>query len=179
LKLDTEQITFTGFEPPEQNELNFLYSIASALKHTIEDRGGNPDDLIFKSNLGYTTAFFVKLTIFRIKLRGKQHYISLPDIFEDLIPDSYPQKRVNSNEKYIRILINDEHPVESYIDFLTIVAAETLNRYPSAWSCCSHYKECSDAKACVHPNKTFALECKYRKILNSGRIFYGKNRNID
>ena len=77
------------------------------------------------------------------------------------------------------MLIDGEHPAESYIDFLAKIAGETVNRYPKAWDCCSRYLECSDAGKCVHPNRVFALDCGYRKILASGRIFYGERRNID
>lgn len=31
----------------------------------------------------------------------------------------------------------------------------------------------------VHPGKAVALECGYRKILASGRVFYGERRNVD
>lgn len=45
-------------------------------------------------------------------------------------------------------------------------------------ACCSRYLECSDAKQCVHPDPAFALGCGYRKILASGKIYYGENRNV-
>ena len=47
------------------------------------------------------------------------------------------------------------------------------------FGCCSHFIECSDAKKCVHENKLYSKACIYRDSLDKGRIFYGKNRNID
>ena len=181
----TDQVTLSGFEPPEYKESLFLDSIFPKLMAAVEEHGG-PSVLLTRKatqteskSSGYSVVSFGTLTAFRLRLRGKQHYISLPTVFSDLVPDSFPQKSVASELKYIRILVDSSHPIESYSDFLVKVAGESVNRYPKAWDCCSRYMECSDSKTCIHPDKTFALECGYRKTLNSGRIFYGKNRNID
>lgn len=49
-----------------------------------------------------------------------------------------------------------------------------------SFGCCSRFNECSDKLECVHENKLYAAGCKYRKInLENGRVFYGKNKNID
>ena len=46
--------------------------------------------------------------------------------------------------------------------------------------CCSRYVECSDAKTCLHPDFLYASgACMYKKNLDAGRIFYGKNRIKD
>lgn len=176
-----EQFTFPGFESPEYQEFLFLSSILPEMKDSIFAQGGEIEDLKYKSTENYTVVSFSGLTSFRLKLRGNVHYISLPAIFDDLIPDNYPTKRMNSDSerKYIRISINKYHPIESYKEFLVCVVGETVNRYPKEWDCCSRYQECSDKMACVHPNRRDAIKCGYRKILHSGRIFYGKNRNID
>lgn len=46
-----------------------------------------------------------------------------------------------------------------------------------AFGCCSSYIECSDNKKCIKSN-TFSINCQYRRNLEAGRIFYGKNRNM-
>lgn len=56
-----------------------------------------------------------------------------------------------------------------------------INFSPIEWfGCCSRYEECSDAKKCllVEIDQIRARGCSYRKNLENGRIFYGKNRNI-
>ncbi len=52
------------------------------------------------------------------------------------------------------------------------------NNVNTEFDCCSRYEQCSDAKTCIHPDKQRALLCGYRKKLEKGIIFYGKNRNI-
>ncbi len=181
----SSQITLTGFESPEYHEKEFLTIIETDLRAAVESIGGDGSLLSITTTKstkisagGYTAVKFGNLTAFRIKIRGKQHYISIPLSLADLIPVDAPSKKPTNSEKYYRVLITDEHSAESYIPFLVNVVSETVNRYPKEWDCCSRYLECSDAKTCVHPDKAFALGCGYRKILSSGRIFYGSNRNI-
>ena len=179
------QITMMGFETPDYREALFLETVLPIFKSAVSAKGSDGNLVSYRAtqvdskSSGYTAVFFHNFTAFRLRLRGKQHYISLPLAFVDLVPDEFPVKQLDSDTKYLRILIDENHTIESYTDFLTIVVGETVNRYPTEWSCCSRFDACSDAKACIHPDKTFALGCGYRKILNSGRIFYGKNRNID
>ena len=179
------QITLTGFESPEHHEKEFLSTIESGLRAAVKSMGGDSSLLSITATKptkfsagGYTVVKFGNLTAFRIRIRGKEHYISIPTSLADLIPTDAPCKKPTKNEKYYRVLITDEYPFESYTPFLVNVVSETVNRYPKEWDCCSRYLECSDAKTCVHPDKAFALGCGYLKILSSGRIFYVKNRNI-
>lgn len=178
-------MAFIGFEDPEYHEKEFLSTIEPDLRAAVESMGGDSDLLSIAATKpakfsagGYTVVKFGNLTAFRLRIRGKQHSISIPLSLADLIPEDAPSKKPTKNEKYYRVLITDEYPLENYSSFLVNVVSETVNRYPKEWDCCSRYLECSDAKTCVHPDKTFALGCGYRKILSSGRIFYGKNRNI-
>lgn len=56
-----------------------------------------------------------------------------------------------------------------------------LDNYTSkaaSFGCCSMFIECSDAKRCIHENKLYSKACAYRKNLEAGRIFYGKNKTI-
>lgn len=69
--------------------------------------------------------------------------------------------------------------VESYAYALQAVLDVIINRTPTDFDCCSKYMECSDAMRCICPDHVSPLQCSYRKVLKSGRVFYGKNRNID
>lgn len=174
----SSQITLAGFESPEYREKEFLSIIESDLRAAVESMGGDGQLMKITVTNSYTAVMVGKLTAFRLRIRGKRHYISIPLSLADLIPADAPSRKPTKNEKYYRVFITDKHSFESYIPFLVNIASETVNRYPKEWDCCSRYLECSDAKNCVHPEKAVALCCGYRKILGSGRIFYGKNRNI-
>lgn len=47
-----------------------------------------------------------------------------------------------------------------------------------SFDCCSSFKKCSDALECVHKDNPIFDTCTYRKKLESGIVFYGKNQNI-
>lgn len=184
--MNSDQVTMTGFEAPEINELHFLKSIRREIDMAVAQKGGDPKLISIKSTRptkgssgGYTVVKLENFTAFRLKLRGKQQYILLPMVFSDLLEGDFHSAPLPSEGKYLRLPVDDRHPISSYKNFLIRVAGETVNRYPKEWDCCSLYQQCSDVKACVLEDKELALRCGYRKILNSGRIFYGKNRNID
>ncbi|MGN1012614.1 MAG: exonuclease domain-containing protein [Clostridia bacterium] len=48
-----------------------------------------------------------------------------------------------------------------------------------SFGCCSRYIECSDSKKCVNTIRELRKGCIYKKNLESGKIFYGKNATID
>ena len=48
-----------------------------------------------------------------------------------------------------------------------------------SFGCCHKYIECSDAQRCLHDDLDYSQGCAYRQNLESGHIFFGKNRNID
>lgn len=173
------QISLTDLSTgPEAQELAWLENAMPAMRTAVESRGGIPDLLVRSAAKSYTAVLFCNFTVFRLRLRGKQPYLSIPLLFSDLIPEGAPQKRVSSEPKYIRLLIDEAHPIDFYAPFLAQIAGATVDRYPKEWDCCSRYLECSNAGSCTHPDKAFAMQCGYRKILSSGRIFFGEKRNV-
>lgn len=184
--MNTNQVAMDGFELPEINEFQFLESIRQEINTVVAQKGGDPKLISVKSTKpakgtsgGYTVVKLENFTAFRLKLRGKQQYILLPMLFSDLLESDFHTASLPSEGKYLRLPVDDQHTIDSYKELLIRVAGETVNRYPKEWDCCSLYQQCSDAKSCVLEDKELALRCGYRKILNSGKIFYGKNRNVD
>lgn len=47
------------------------------------------------------------------------------------------------------------------------------------FGCCNDFILCSDARQCLKAKDPDYNGCQYRKNLEAGRIFYGKNRNAD
>ena len=182
---DLEQIAMSDFAPDGQAEKDYINLIYPQIVSTVEKCGGDASLLSvaavkpgYKFSRDYVSLKLGSMVVFRIKLHGKAQYLAFPDIFAELIPDSFPKKAAASQPKYVRLTVDNDFPIEKYTDLILKLMVEAMNRYPSEWSCCSRYQECSDAKACINPDKNIALACSYRKTLNSGRIFYGKNRNI-
>jgi len=92
---------------------------------------------------------------------------------------SYSSMVEKADSDYTKIKLKNIEDIGEQWDLLQDILQGVIDRIPKEFDCCSRYMECSDATFCIHPDKKFALKCGYRKILKSGRIFYGKNRNID
>ena len=64
--------------------------------------------------------------------------------------------------------------VDDIVNFIVKACKLRVHNYKSnnSFGCCSRFKECSDAKKCLHPNLLYATGCAYRKNLENGKIFY-------
>lgn len=52
------------------------------------------------------------------------------------------------------------------------------NTITDTFACCNDFERCSDAGKCLRTEDRFYNGCMYRKNLEAGRIFYGKNKNV-
>ncbi len=94
------------------------------------------------------------------------------------IPASATIKDVKSDKVFKHIFFQQgDESIYSYIE-KNILYCLANYEYSSSFGCCSRFIECSDAKRCVHENKIYSMGCKYRRNLEAGKIFYGKNKNV-
>ncbi len=104
---------------------------------------------------------------------GKLEFLIRNEQFANIeLPESVVVKGLLSDKDY-RHLLFDQDDV-SLVPYLEQNIRYCLKNYkPSTiFGCCSSYKECSDAKKCIHPNFLYAKGCQYRQNLEAGRIFY-------
>lgn len=90
------------------------------------------------------------------------------------------QTESDKKSRTVRIRIKRTSPnITEYIRRNTIYCIEGYTSKATRFGCCSSFEKCSDAKKCIHVNKLYSKACMYRGHLDEGRIFYGKNRNVD
>ena len=92
--------------------------------------------------------------------------------------DSEIAYSIINNVKDFRFEWNLEFDKEAFIFIVHKIAdylrsSVTVQRF----GCCNRFIQCSDARRCLYFDCFDALGCYYRENLESGRIFYGKNRN--
>lgn len=177
----SDQVVLTEFEAPGEKERDAYKWILPVLQTTVANIGADPKQIKFKSGKNYSSVFYGSALCFRLRLRSGARYIEFPQSTMECVANSFPEnmlQRQGKDGSFWRLDLEDNQ-TENYLNLLCQAILSTINRLPKEWDCCSRYMECSDAKKCVHPDKSFALGCGYRKILASGRIFYGENRNID
>lgn len=88
-----------------------------------------------------------------------------------------PYIEIARNGRYKKIPLAKIEDIQNHIEEISDALVNSINTLPKEFDCCSRYMECSDAKKCTHPDTAFSIKCGYRKVLNSGRIFFGKNKN--
>lgn len=89
-------------------------------------------------------------------------------------------KEVKSDEKYLHLIVNyDSINLVEYVIRNVKYAYANYTSKAASFGCCSQFNACSDAKKCLHSNKLYSKACTYRSHLENGRIFYGKNRNVE
>ena len=125
----------------------------------------------------------------KIKLTRKLRYIEVRsknlNLFKEYIDEhsavitSVKEKASKDIGEWSRITIESLDDVLALSRPLSIVYMLVLSELGGeSFGCCSRYVQCSDAKKCVNPNFMMSLACSYRRNLEAGRIFYGKNKNI-
>lgn len=138
-----------------------------------EEYGLHPSDFSLRKNKGYSSVYFNATLVARLHIRGKDHYASIPQSWSDSLPEDVSVSQLKDGRTKIR-----KSDAERPEVVRAIIHAMVLH-FPKEYDCCSRFEECSDAKQCTNPDHASALGCGYRKILASGRVFCGKNRNID
>ena len=166
------------------NELDPEYAAYQAIlpyfMETIEDNYAPPEDLNFQKLVSCGSVYYGKTLLFRICIRKKSSYISFstnnPKLFSGM--DLY-QMKSDAAAGFYRCNLTDSNDIINYSEYLCRILDKAINSQSKECDICDLYDKCSNAKKCVHPKREFALHCGYRRMLRSGRIFYGANRNVD
>ena len=153
-------------------------SIKPSLVEVLEDNGLDESYLTFEVRKNYHSVLFKGSSVI-VRFASKPSAslsVSTPTLSASKGFSSMADER---GAAYTKIPLATWEDIQKHTFMLQEILQLIIDRIPKEFDCCSRYKECSDAMRCIHPDKDCALLCGYRKILRSGRIFYGKNRNID
>lgn len=122
-----------------------------------------------------------KQLAFRICCRNDSHYFGVSAKFSSYVTPAMASSLINdgtSDGFYNFEFVPTSSGILSFAPLLCAALELTIDSVQKEFDCCSRYEECSDAGKCLNPSSALAVACGYRKIMKSGRIFYGKNRNV-
>ncbi len=122
---------------------------------------------------GFWTIVSLKQTAVWIRRKKKEIHIEFKPEYNSLF-ENREILQTKDGKSYIAVksidnVIELAHPI-------CAVAVEELS-CGERFGCCSRYEQCSDERKCINPDQFMALACVYRKNLENGKIFYGKNKN--
>jgi len=144
---------------------------------TVLDACGKDISVIeLKENVVDYSIYFYKNVVFRIKL-GKKNFLYVKTKYKEFIPFKYEISIAKSIPDFIRFEINVDDNLNDLSDLINIIYEDTR---PSSLSfgCCNNFIMCSDELKCIEIDPVFSSGCMYKKKLESGKVFYGKNKNI-
>lgn len=154
-----------GYDKNLSDEESAYEQLKPHLLSVIEKNWVDPEKLYLKARKNYYSIMFGANVVARI-YSGTFSRIEVP--------------KFDGSESYIKLFVDND--LENCVDFASDICQSLqhiIDSYPTDFSCCSRYEECSDAIACTNPDRALATGCSYRKSLKNGKVFYGKNRNVD
>lgn len=179
----SDQVSFMDLGMPMNDEERLLQAITPCLITASQQYGITADALSSESLKNYTSVSILGNLALRIRCTKQLRYISCRKLPADqqglLKPFEVTQTKADAKAGFIRINLSDFAVTPELEAVLNAIIVNCLASLSGAFDCCSRYEACSDAKRCVHPDPIVSVGCGYRKNLNQGRIFYGKNRNVD
>lgn len=167
-----EQLTFF-----EENKIAFPMTHDDVLKlHEQYIYEGEKDKDAFEwkeIKNGYSYYFYgTKVMEHTISPSGKVKF----SIKQDLGNESGEQ---SDKDKGKFVAIPTDADILYYMELLKKAKREIFrNTITETFACCNDFERCSDARKCLKTDDRFYNGCMYRKNLEAGRIFYGKNKNV-
>lgn len=173
-----DQLDFLASIPTEEW---IFETLRSSLLDTVIENNANPDNLFIKKGKNYSSVWFSKQLAFRICCRDDCRYFGVSVNFAQNIPAEIATTltTVGKTDGFYNFEFSPTaEGVSFFSSFLCTILDQAIDSTPKEFDCCSRYEECSNARKCTNPSPDLAVACGYRKIMKSGRIFYGPNRNI-
>ena len=143
---------------------------------TLVEKEINTSFLRLEKCAGYYSINYDTKLFCRIKISKKLQHLEFKERYRGLF-DGFRITQIKSAPEFIRVGFSDLHDIERMKEALIKILKEFP--VPYTFDVCSRYEQCSDALMCLHPDPQHARECSYKKKLESGIVFFGKNRNID
>lgn len=175
---EVDEMDQIGFVERKEDNDRKLSSVAHQLRIAIEPHLAGLGDLAKKitvaENVGYVALKAGSALAAHISIRKSGIQLSVKPKNCDLFPNAQWEPASNGLS---RTCLQDLDQLLSLSFILCEIAVNSLSA-GEGFGCCHLYEKCSDAKTCIQPDKLFALACYYKKNLEQGRIFYGKNKNI-
>lgn len=155
------------------------YSFYLRLKKLLSLNSRESDLLEFRENKMANSIFIGNRKFCHFKSSKYTTYICMGTSSEKILND-YSMHFVKTKEPFpIRVDIENIGIINTYAPmWLNLFDDVLTSQNNDTYSCCSKFKECSDALECLNGSKQDALLCKYKRNLESGLVFYGRNSVI-
>lgn len=170
-------------EPEQEISEEFVFELLRPiLVETVEFNNANPEKLILKVGKSYSSVWIGTQMAFRICCRNSKRYFSVSTQCFDAAPADIKATALKFKEYADFQNLHFTPTIDGvmfFAQYLSSVMDTAIDSITKEYSCCSRAEECSLSGKCISPFPDIAMLCGYRKVMKSGRIFFGPNRNID
>lgn len=159
--------------------VSIFQKIKSHLNQQAQDNAIGTDLIALSKTKkkGDYTVKIDKTVLCKIICQNNQNYIRISKQYAKFLKDFPGNYTIAKDNNYLLPIAQEKNLDQILVVLSNIFDDITLSDVPH-FGCCSRYVACSDAKQCVHPDKNISKACGYKKNLDSGKIFYGINKNI-
>lgn len=171
--------------PPDFSESGIYEMLEPYLYEVLEKNGIRDEHLEFIEHNNpkskYSSVMIKSYLSFRIYKLKKRAYFEFHEKLKRLLPDDVAansKTKAEGNLMFVRVYFDSMEQVATYIPWIVRIFDATIDLIPKEFDCCALYEQCSDNLGCVCNDQDLAMTCGYKRILKSGRVFYGKNRNV-
>lgn len=160
----------------DNKKLDFKDILYLKIKNYLDENKFSYENIEIKENAADISYLLSTQIFFKSMEKKGEKYILLKKHFSKFLEENNIPYKSSKSSVWLKI---------KYDLFDDNVFKDLMFKiYDSMYSfddfdCCSRYMECSDNRHCIHPDKSLAFGCTYRKKLEKGIIFYGKNTIID
>lgn len=151
-------------------------NVFESIKYIVDDTEPNVE---LKINKNYASIYMFGSVAFEIHINSRSRYIDTDNAsaeeYVNLVPNAYVSA-VGGYRFPIASAPENVCAIEDMIRAVYDAHAALMRGEP--FGCCNDFERCSDALECLHKLDPDYSGCYYRKNLEAGRIFYGKNKTI-
>lgn len=180
-QMTIDQITNKGKEENEENPLEreAFEVLLPELADILHEHNLGADAILFTPLKDKSSIYLIKQSslIFGIRMRKNTWYAAISEWFAEYLPERAEISRTVSEGGVVRVKLSAPQDILICKDAIRESLRYQISRFHT-FDCCGRFEQCSDALRCLHPDPEASLGCSYKRNLLSGKIFYGKNKNI-
>lgn len=159
---------------------NIEQIIHSVNDNVILQKDLKQSDVLYKTNSdGSISVLLRNVLMYKIDSKSINSVIIKENTLKQFnLPCGSKSETIKSSNGFNKIIFLPQVNIEDIKKlFAEIIEYNIFNFSTDFFGCCALYESCSNEKKCIHNDKLYATGCFYRRNLENGKIFYGKNKN--
>ena len=156
--------------PQSDDDIKYLWD------NYIHEEKDDPDSFSVETIIKGYSYFIYGTKSFELIQNKNSCSLRLPGMIMTVL---FPERQNLDDEKFYTVNKLQDEQMKILIASLKDYKHQLFRSLiTETFGCCNDFILCSDAKHCIHEDDRFFNGCDYRKNLEAGRIFYGKNKKI-